>query len=384
MAGMLVRSRVLKTSPPVLLALGLSACASLQGWQGESAGQSAASEASPVPAGQASPALPDAASLPAPADTRSASLAGAERSPLVGKLQRVSAWEEDTLAEIARDYSLGFDELRHANPGVDPWLPGQGTPVLLPGWHILPSVRQGIVLNLASRRLFHFDQQAGLVHTYPVGVGREGWSTPTGKASVTAKVKDPVWFVPASIRREHAEAGDPLPARVEPGPDNPLGGYALQLDMPGYLIHGTNKPYGVGMRVSHGCIRLYPEDIEALFQRVPVGTPVTILNEPVMVAAVDGVVYLEAHRPLAEDTAWQGSWEQLRARLLADERLAAAAVDWALVQRALEQGLGIPLPVSHGAGKAPAVLVRHRRPPPAPAEQPGQQDIAVAEAQATP
>lgn len=327
---------------------------------------------------------PDHVSLPAPSDTRRFRLDLADAQQMVGELQSVLTWEDDSLAEIARDYFLGYDEIRHANPDVDPWMPGQGTPLLLPTRHILPRVREGIVLNVASRRLFFFDAPSGTVHTYPVGVGRIGWSTPTGQARVVAKTRNPVWFVPASIRQEHAEAGDPLPARVEPGPDNPLGAFALQLDMPGYLIHGTNKPFGVGMRVSHGCVRLYPEDIESLFAQVPVGTPVTIINEPLLVAEYNGTLYLEAHRPFEEDQTWNGHWEEVRSRLLADERLAAVAVDWQLARQVVEQARGIPLPVSPGASPVAAPLqaarqVKHRKPPAADTGDQTEREVAVAE-----
>lgn len=265
---------------------------------------------------------------------------------LVGRLQRIRAHHEDTLPEIARRYGLGFAEIRRANPGVDTWLPGEGTPVLLPTALILPERRHGLVLNLASRRLYHFDPQGRLLSTAPMGIGREGWATPTGEARVVSKARDPVWYVPASIRAEHAEAGDPLPARVGPGPDNPLGAFAMALDMPGYLIHGTNKPYGVGMRVSHGCVRLYPEDIESLFPRVPLGTPVSIINEPVLVAEVDGVLYLEVHEPVAAYPDWGDDWSRVQGRLLQDEQLASRPVDWDRVRQVFDQAMGIPVPVS--------------------------------------
>ncbi len=177
---------------------------------------------------------------------------------------------------------------------------------MLPTRFLLPeSPREGIVLNIAAKRLFYYPRtepgESRTVETYPIGIGREGWSTPTGDTTVVSKARDPVWFVPASIRREHAEAGDPLPAQVPPGPDNPLGAYVLGLGLPGYLIHGTNKPAGVGMRVSHGCVRLYPEDIDGLYDRVPIGTRVRIVNQPYLLGRGQGDVLLEAHPPLEED-----------------------------------------------------------------------------------
>ena len=137
--------------------------------------------------------------------------------------------------------------------------------------------------------------------TYPIGIGRVGWETPLGDTTVISKARDPSWYVPASVRREGAEMGNPLPAVVPPGPDNPLGHFVLKLDMPGYLIHGTNQPYGVGMRVSHGCIRLYPENIEPLYGMVGIGEVVTIINEPYLAGWRNGELYLESHSPLEDD-----------------------------------------------------------------------------------
>ena len=225
---------------------------------------------------------------------------------VVGAPQIVYTSEENTLSDLAREYGLGYDEIVAANPDVDPWLPGDRTPVLLPTQYIIPDVpREGIVLNIASKRLFYFpsaaEGESQKVLTYPIGIGRVGWETPLGATEVVAKATDPHWFVPASVRREHAEMGNPLPSVVPPGPDNPLGAYVLKLDMPGYLIHGTNQPYGVGMRVSHGCVRLYPENIELLFSLVEVGEPVQIINEPYLLGRQNGELYFEAHQPLEDD-----------------------------------------------------------------------------------
>ena len=225
---------------------------------------------------------------------------------VVGKPQVVFTRGTDTLSDLARAYGLGYDELIAANPDVDPWLPGENTPVLLPTQFLLPDVeRRGVVLNIASKRLFYFPETAEgeqqQVLTYPIGIGRVGWETPLGETSVIAKAKDPTWWVPASVRREHEEMGDPLPSVVPPGPDNPLGHRVLKLDMPGYLIHGTNQPYGVGMRVSHGCVRLYPENIEHLYTLVAIGESVTIINEPYQIGEHEGRLYFEAHAPLEDD-----------------------------------------------------------------------------------
>ena len=224
---------------------------------------------------------------------------------LIGSLGYTDARYEDTLIDIARRHDIGYDQIRLANPKVDPWLPGAGTPVLIPGETILPDApRQGIVINLAAMRLFYYPEgkNGKVVVSYPLGIGREGWRTPLGKTQVTGKVKDPTWTPPASIRAEHAEKNEILPDVVPAGPQNPLGQYALRLGWPGYLIHGTDKPWGVGMRVSHGCIRLYPEDIATLFAAVPAGTPVTVVNQPWLWGRRGDHVYLQIYPVLDDDS----------------------------------------------------------------------------------
>jgi len=192
-----------------------------------------------------------------------------EKQSVLGEAGEVAIEEGDSLPLIARYFGLGFDEITLANPGIDPWLPEQGHYVNLPLRFILPKTsRKGVVLNLAAKRLFYFPaDKDNTVITYPIGIGRKGWKTPTGKTTIVAKRAHPRWVVPASILREHAKKGDPLPRVVPAGPNNPLGDYALRLGIPGYLIHGTNKPYGVGMAISHGCVRLYPENIAQLFKQ---------------------------------------------------------------------------------------------------------------------
>lgn len=224
---------------------------------------------------------------------------------VVGSIQVITARHEDTLVAIARRYNLGFNELRLANPDVDPWLPGEGTPVVLPTQFVLPEApRKGIVINVPEMRLYYYRKPAGKeppkVITYPISIGRQDWKTPLGLARVLRKDKDPTWYPPKSIRAEHAARNDPLEAVVPPGPDNPLGAYALRLSMAGYLIHGTNKPAGIGMQVTHGCIRLFPEDIEELYQEVPVGTPVRIVNQPYKTGWRAGALFLEVHPPLED------------------------------------------------------------------------------------
>lgn len=255
----------------------------------------------------ASTAMAPLAERPAqdPIDANSFVLSSAEQS-IIGEPQVVFTRNEDTFSDLARTYGLGYDELIAANPGVNPWLPGEGTPVLLPTQFVLPNVeKRGVVLNIATKRLFYFPEpgegEQRLVLTYPIGIGRVGWETPLGETTVVAKAKNPSWWVPASVRRERAEMGNPLPSVVGPGPDNPLGTRVLKLEMPGYLIHGTNQPYGVGMRVSHGCVRLYPENIELLYTLVEVGESVTIVNEPYQMGVKDDVLFFEAHEPLEDD-----------------------------------------------------------------------------------
>jgi len=224
-----------------------------------------------------------------------------ENTRVVGHNLVVYSHEEDTLLDIARQFDLGYSEIVNANPDLDPWLPGGNQRVLVPNRFILPDApKKGIVINLAEMRLYYYPKpqkgQRQQVITHPIGVGREGWTTPLGKTRITQKKKDPTWTPPASILAEHLEKGDPLPKVVPAGPDNPLGAYAMRLAMPGYLLHGTNRPYGVGLRVSHGCIRLFPEDIEHLFGIVPVNTPVEIVYQPYKAALQDGLLYLEAHK----------------------------------------------------------------------------------------
>lgn len=227
-------------------------------------------------------------------------------SDVVGELRIIIAKHEDTLSDLARRHDLGYSEIVAANPTVDPWVPGAGTAIVLPTQFVLPNApRQGIVLNVASMRLFYYPPakpgEQAMVITHPIGIGREGWSTPLGTTRVISRQKNPTWRVPPSIREEHAKKGDPLPAIVPPGPDNPLGQFAMRLGLPGYLIHGTNKPYGIGMRVSHGCIQLYPEDIARLFEVVPTGVAVNIINHPYSAGWRNGMLYIEAHTPLEED-----------------------------------------------------------------------------------
>lgn len=270
---------------------------------------------------------------------------------LVGKVRYVTARQEDTLLDIARRFDLGFNELVAANPGVDPWLPGEGTSLLVPTRFVLPPRPwRGIVINLVEMRLYYFPEpepdERGVVITYPVGIGREGWSTPLGEFSIVDKILHPSWTAPASIIEEMAAEGLTVQRIIPPGPDNPLGDFALMLSEPGYMLHGTNRPFSIGMRVSHGCIRLYPEDIEQLFARVLRKSTVRIENEPYKVGIEDGVLFLEAHAPLSEQKNQQGvSLTTVVSQVVrvADRQLPAA--DWDRIIEVANRHSGVPVPI---------------------------------------
>jgi len=222
---------------------------------------------------------------------------------VVGALITITARAEDTLLDIARRHGLGYEDIVRANPDVDTWLPGEGTAVTLPTRYVLPhGPREGVVLNLAEYRLYYYppakDGEPAVVMTYPISIGRMDWETPLGRTSIISKVRNPAWYPPESIRAEHAADGDPLPRIVPAGPDNPLGEYAMRLGLPGYLIHGTNRPSGVGMRVTHGCIRMFPEDIDYLFGNVSLNTGVRIINEPVKIGWNGDELVVEVHQTL--------------------------------------------------------------------------------------
>jgi L,D-transpeptidase ErfK/SrfK len=291
---------------------------------------------------------------------------------VVGTLQATIANEEDTLSDIARRFNLGYDEVANANPGVDPWLPKGGTRIVLPTQFILPDApHEGLVVNLAALRLFYFPKPAAkgeprVVMTMPIGIGMVGWATPTGTTKIVSKRKDPYWTPPASVRKEHAEEGDILPPRVPPGPDNPLGAFAMNLGWPSYLMHGTNKPAGVGMRASHGCIRLYPEDIATIFPMLPVGTKVTVVNQPTLFRIQDGRMYVQSFPPHEEHpeakAAAKGSrfTKQLQAKMAQRAEQAGIHVDWKLVEETVNGAQGIAMPVSQPSFGRDAYLASAR------------------------
>ncbi len=268
---------------------------------------------------------------------------------MVGELTRHIARHEDTLVELARLYNVGYTELRAANPDVDPWLPGEGAEILIPTAHLLPQgVRKGLVVNLADQRLYYFPPDGGRIVTAPIGIGSDGWRTPTGRTRVIEKRKRPTWYVPESIRAEDPE----LPAVVPPGPDNPLGDFALYLGWRSYVIHGTNKPFGVGRRVSHGCVRLYPEDIARLFKKVKIGTPVTVLDDPVKLAWVGDRLMLEVHPSQnqadeieAGDPMTPETPAEYRYRIMEKAGRFAARLDWRRINAAIRERSGLPVSI---------------------------------------
>jgi L,D-transpeptidase ErfK/SrfK len=292
--------------------------------------------------------------LLAPA-SRAAEFALAPDEKVVGNLQEYVTQSGDNLADVARHFDIGYTEMLAANPGVDPWSPGVGRRLTIPSLYILPDApRQGIVINLAERRLYYFPPRSGTVQTYPIGIGAIGFTTPLSTTRVVRKEPNPTWVPPPSI---HAENPD-LPAAIGPGPDNPLGAFALRLGWTNYLLHGTNKPDGVGRNVSHGCIHLYPEDIEELFNAVAVGTPVRAIEQPAAAAWIAIGLYVEAH-PSKEQADAIDTEQPMTPELSGGVRDIvntaageyAPSVDWNTVDQAGLQRSGLPVEVA-------------RRPPP--------------------
>jgi L,D-transpeptidase ErfK/SrfK len=279
----------------------------------------------------------------------------AKGDDLIGRLRTVRLEKGDTLPDIARHFSLGLDGVSSANPGVDIWVPTAGERIILPQSFILPDApRSGIVINLAAMRLFQFkgNSESLTVLTYPVGVGTEERPSPMGQMRVERKVNRPTWYVPASIAKAHLKKGDPLPATVPPGPQNPLGEYALYLSAQSYLIHGTNKPASIGLRATNGCFRLYPEDVKRLYESTPVKTPVSIVNQPYLLGHSNGVVYLEVHGSTEDvDTA---ELDKIYAKLKTIEKKSGRTLDWSNVKKVLAEARGIPAPIFElkpGSGK---------------------------------
>jgi len=311
-------------------------------------------------------AAPEPAQLPLGEATHRFLLAPGQ--DVIGQVQVTVAKHEDTFADIARRFNVGYAELLRANPGVDPWLPGEGTEILLPTEFVLPyAPREGLVLNLAQMRLYYFPKRAkdapkdGPVEvvTHPIGIGKVGWATPEGDTQVVSHVKDPTWTPPVSVRREHEKEGDILPARVPPGPENPLGRHMMRLGWPSYLIHGTNKPPAVGMRASAGCIRLYPEDIAQVYELVPDGTKVTVVNQPYLLGWRGDELLLQAYEPLVDDERdWTDVARALKQKLKKPKdplwkKIAEHedAIDWEAVSATAVEPRGVAFPVGPGAAE---------------------------------
>jgi L,D-transpeptidase ErfK/SrfK len=291
---------------------------------------------------------------------------------IVGYAQRTVVSNEDTLPDIARRFDVGYEEMLLANPGVDPWLPGVGREVVVPTQFVLPAApHQGVVVNVAAMRIFYYPPhkqgEPQVVYTHPIGIGRVGWKTPEGTTKIVSRTKDPVWVVPKSVRDEHAEDGEILPARVAAGPDNPLGQYMFRLSWPSYLIHGTNKPYGVGMRSSHGCMRLYPEDIAVFFDLIPIGTQVTVVNQPYLFGSRDGMLYLQAYAVMEDDSRdWGNNRKRLLSHLLSPKLRKEIstkdnAIDWQRVGDLAHSPRALAVPITGDQGGVDAVVSQSLR-----------------------
>lgn len=259
-----------------------------------------------------------------------------ESGNLVGKLEYVSPEFGETLAEIGIRYGIGYQEMVRANPGVDRQGPLRPkTRLLIPSQYILPKgPHHGIVINLAEYRLYYFPKDENVVMTYPVGIGRKGWETPTGQTSVVAKQVDPVWRPTERVRKKGEADGIPVPGLFPAGKDNPLGKHVLRLGWPTYLIHGASQANGVGMRISAGCLRMIPDDIEHLYSMVEVGTPVRVVNEPLKVTQLNGQRLIEVH-PLLDQTTYDLN--------LLLQKSPHQTFQQAMIQQALKDASGIPV-----------------------------------------
>ena len=280
----------------------------------------------------------------------------------IGDMETIRAEYEDTLLELGRKHNMGYVEMVAANPGVDPWLPGENTKIILPKRHLLPDVpREGIVINLAEMRMYDFTENANNPRTYPLGVGREGLNTPLGITKIVRKKDGPSWRPTPRMRKENPD----LPAVVPPGEENPLGTHALYLGWPQYLIHGTHKPLGVGRRVSSGCIRMYPEDIIKVFGNIPVGTQVNVIKEPIKLAWIDDMLYLEAHAEdeLADSYEDIGAIKEYRVPETLFSQLFDVAgdqkdrLDWKAIRDEVKTRSGIPVAILNKKAGDPDVEI---------------------------
>jgi len=264
------------------------------------------------------------------------------KDSVVGVPLYVKAGARDTLLDIARAYNLGYDDMRQANPKVDMWVPGAGADVMLPKLFVLPSAaRQGIVINRAEKRLYFFPpNRPNEVHIYTISVGKDAMGTPLGSFTVIEKRENPTWTPGPGVRAAHAARGDILPATVPPGPDNPLGHFAMRLSNPDYLIHGTSMPWGLGMEVSGGCVRMYPEGVEDLYPKVTLDTPVAIVDQPYKVGWRGNDLYLEVQT--GEKSVHKTADAVIPNSIKSD---LSVTLDWALIDKAVAEDTGIPMVV---------------------------------------
>lgn len=271
-------------------------------------------------------------------------------SDIVGAVQSYTVKKGDVFADIARKYDLGILELQEANPKINPNKLVAGTVMVIPTEFVLPSApHEGIVLNVAELRVYYYSPNGNTVYTFPVGIGQMGWKTPTGQTKIVQKRENPVWIPPDSIRAEAAARGRTLPYAVPAGPNNPLGKYALNLGWTNYRMHGTNAPASVGLRSSHGCIRMLPEDIETLFKMVNVGTKVTIVHEPFKVGVRDGQLYLEAHQPFPEhyyNSPDITDEEEVADAVFENPYSSETKVDWSEALKLIKDTYGYPVKIT--------------------------------------
>jgi L,D-transpeptidase ErfK/SrfK len=322
------------------------------------------------------PAPPPAPEQPQPVATQRFEVAPDD--DVIGTVQIVKTSKEDTLTDIARRFNVGYEEILRANPKVDPWLPGADRPIVVPTQFVIPNApRTGVVINIAAMRLFYFPPHKSgepqVVITHPIGIGKMGWATPEGVTKIVRRQADPTWRVPPSVIKEHHENGEELEKVIGPGPENPLGRYAFYLQWPSYLIHGTNKPAGVGLRSSHGCIRLYPEDIAQLYDSVPIGTQVRVVNQPYVFGWHEGQLYLQPFDVLEDDSRdWKkpqrARWTKaISANQTKQLKSHGEQVNWDLVASLSKEPRGVTVPVSLTDGSidkvvAAATMVQNRVP----------------------
>lgn len=272
-------------------------------------------------------------------------------SDVIGQVQNIRLQSGETLTDVVRQNDIGYYELIEANPQLNPSHLMNGTPIIIPTRYVLPNApREGIIINLAELRIYYYPKDSNQVFTYPIGIGRQGWDTPTGQYKIVEKIENPEWHVPKSIAEDNFKRyGIVLPEIMPAGPDNPLGNYAMRLNIPSYLIHGTVEPASVGRRVSAGCIRMLPEDVESLFQIVPQGTKVTIVNQPYKIGWDGDNLVMESHKPLSEMRKEyaeniQSLWIQAIDSFIASQK-AQTTLNWDLIDSVAKAQTGIPVDI---------------------------------------